>query len=404
MNSLMILSRDLNGKKSGRVCVLKTVDRIISEGSRTVFKVGFFDGANIEIKRASYIIMLYNFIKFFIFKGFSLSEIILYNQLYNKKLKDFIYEHKINFIYVDSIRLYLYVKEFANDSSISVHMDFDDRLSTRYKNLANKEVVDVLGFYSHNFPKFFTSIFTFFSPLIFRIESRRLFKREFVVSKEVDSCSFVSEREASNFNRQFDGNSYFLPMAVDVVSKQFVYNKKHEGNDELNLFFLGDMTYQGNINSLDNIVSNFREVIDSYGLSIVGSYKNEFVSKYSHLNISFLGYIDNLESVFDEYSVMFIPMDDNGGIKTKVLDAFSLGIPVITNINGVDGLNVVNRKQLIIANSSVEVFQGIDYIKKHRDFLVNNAQDYLVNNFSFKVVSSKWESLFNNVSEIDECH
>jgi hypothetical protein len=43
------------------------------------------------------------------------------------------------------------------------------------------------------------------------------------------------------------------------------------------------------------------------------------------------GYVASLDEIYDGHSVMLTPSFLRGGIKTKVLEAFSFGIPVIGN-------------------------------------------------------------------------
>lgn len=65
----------------------------------------------------------------------------------------------------------------------------------------------------------------------------------------------------------------------------------------------------------------------------IGDYKN--VVKY--------GMVDDLDDFYSHSKVAICPMLSGTGIKIKVIEALSYGIPVVTNRRGVDGL--VNKKE-----------------------------------------------------------
>ena len=52
------------------------------------------------------------------------------------------------------------------------------------------------------------------------------------------------------------------------------------------------------------------------------------------------------------------------GIKTKILEAMAMQLPVITNDVGAEGLDVENKKHLIIENNSRKIADLVDYYLK----------------------------------------
>lgn len=60
-------------------------------------------------------------------------------------------------------------------------------------------------------------------------------------------------------------------------------------------------------------------------------------------NIIKLGMVDDLDSVYKSTKICICPMVTGTGVKIKVLESLSYGLPVVTTRRGVDGL--VNKSQ-----------------------------------------------------------
>ena len=109
--------------------------------------------------------------------------------------------------------------------------------------------------------------------------------------------------------------------------------------------------------------------------NVVGDYKN--VIKH--------GLVDDLDEFYRNSKIAICPMLSGTGIKIKVIEALSYGIPVVTNRRGVDGL--VNKKEngcmvsddpKVFANNIIQLLEdenfytqtrneSISYFKKNHD-------------------------------------
>lgn len=80
---------------------------------------------------------------------------------------------------------------------------------------------------------------------------------------------------------------------------------------------------------------------------------------------------------------IFVPLIDGAGIKNKILQAASIGLPIVTTPIGVEGMNPEINKYVFLANDSKEIVERIneinsmeekeliDRLKEQRKFVIN---------------------------------
>jgi glycosyltransferase involved in cell wall biosynthesis len=102
-------------------------------------------------------------------------------------------------------------------------------------------------------------------------------------------------------------------------------------------------------------------------------------------NVEVTGFIDNPKMVFSTAHCFIIPLRLGAGIKVKVLEAMSSGIPVVTNDVGIEGIPVVQGQDYIHCNNSDEYTTSI--VKLCNDELLQstiaaNARNIINNSFN----------------------
>ena len=71
-------------------------------------------------------------------------------------------------------------------------------------------------------------------------------------------------------------------------------------------------------------------------ICVIGQITSTFNDSYS--NITKISFANNLDSLYQEARIAICPMLSGTGVKIKVVEALSYGLPVVCNTRGVDGL------------------------------------------------------------------
>ncbi|MCL6525140.1 MAG: glycosyltransferase family 4 protein [Thermoflavifilum sp.] len=112
---------------------------------------------------------------------------------------------------------------------------------------------------------------------------------------------------------------------------------------EKNLLFLGNLFHEPNRIALTSLVEGILpavlRTIPEVRLIVVGDAPDNLVNELcTHPSILYLGVIDDLNEVFSKTSIAVNPVTKGSGIRMKVLDYVSAGIPVISTRFGLEDL------------------------------------------------------------------
>jgi glycosyltransferase involved in cell wall biosynthesis len=87
------------------------------------------------------------------------------------------------------------------------------------------------------------------------------------------------------------------------------------------------------------------------------------------------------------------------GIKTKVLEAMALGLPVLSTVHGVAGLQVEHKKHCFICEQPGEFAEGMRYLRdvQAAGRIGDNARQYIEANFSSHVLRQRWAGVIREL-------
>ncbi len=128
--------------------------------------------------------------------------------------------------------------------------------------------------------------------------------------------------------------------------------------DYKSVLFYGAMGRDANSDAaiwfIENVMPKLNKTII---FTVVGSKPQERLLKYKSENVVITGFVADVLPYFEKCMCMVVPLKDGAGIKVKVLEAFTAGIPVLTNEIGIEGIRAEDKKDyLYCANAD-------DYVK-----------------------------------------
>lgn len=95
--------------------------------------------------------------------------------------------------------------------------------------------------------------------------------------------------------------------------------------------------------------------------------------------------ISKVKELFKKNTLFIAPIFGPGGTRLKILAAMGSGMPVISTGTGIEGLEVTNNKNVIIANAPEE------FIKKIKQLLANKNLYEKIRNNAYKLVKEKYQ-------------
>lgn len=171
------------------------------------------------------------------------------------------------------------------------------------------------------------------------------------------------------------------------------------------LLFVGNFSWLQNTEAaeylIEKILPELVKKIPNITLRIAGQLIREKSNIPSSPNIEVLDLApDDNESIIKAYkeSTLFVaPIFGPGGTRLKILAAMASGLPIVSSKTGVDGLNVKDGKDVVVAKSVKEFIEQITGIlnDEQRYYeLQKNAFDVVSKQYSWHAIAEKLEIVY----------
>lgn len=233
---------------------------------------------------------------------------------------------------------------------VLVHLD--DLLSDRYADGAADAGTDVLGFFADQLPGPARPAAAATARRLLAVESRRAAVREVEVARSATAVAMTSAGEAAELSRRAGRPVAALPMAVQV---------RPAGDpaeaEATSVVFLGLLDYRPNRVAVQWWTDHVRPALDALGggdvrLTVVG-HRTSRLEGADEERLRFTGYVEALGAELRKHRAMVVPVRSGAGVKTKVLDAWSVGLPVVATRAGAAGLDP-EAGGLVLADSAAD--------------------------------------------------
>jgi polysaccharide biosynthesis protein PslH len=329
--------------------------------------------------------------------AYSIQENLFCSKFNNEFIDRYITNNNPDLIICDMLR----TAQFGFDKSLPLIVDFDDLLSERYrKMLIDSSSFSSLGTFAAKLPKWFGVVEKLLRKRVLDYELIRIKNAEKRAYCSADAVIFTSQLEADRANSTYEGKKAIgIPQAVAVLPKNEL------ALDKNNALFLGNLTTAQNLASLKYIVEEILPHVNFRGdgmLLVAGKYDARALDiiRSTKSCVKLLGFVDSITELASSCKVALMPVAFGTGIKTKVLDAISLGLPVISNSIGLEGLDFKHEEHVLKSDDAVLLAKFVNVLfddESLANSLKKSAEHYISTNHSYDVLSVRYSSCVNSV-------
>jgi hypothetical protein len=304
-------------------------------------------------------------------------------------------------VVVDMLRLWSYVRHWGSTPLV---LDIDDLLSVRYHRQLSSGATDVLGTFRERLPAAAGWLANVFAARLLAVESKRLAKMELDVTASAASVIFVSGLEAERHRlRTGAANLYAVPpMCADVSGVR--PPRLRRGGMPLRFAFLGNLKAPQNLQALRYVVGTLLPVlVDAgfeYSLDVIGSIDARVAQELSRPGITFHGFVEDLNEALRETDLHLAPILSGSGVKTKIVDAFAIGVPTVTTSLGLEGLDVEGRDVALVFDTPAQFLEIVGAVIADPTMLDNiafNASAYVSEQHVRDVVFSRYSKAYERL-------
>lgn len=173
------------------------------------------------------------------------------------------------------------------------------------------------------------------------------------------------------------------------------------------ILFVVDFGHDANVDGILNFCGEtfpliVRELPD-VRLRVVGASPPPAVQALAGPNIQVLGFVQDLDAVYASSDVSIAPMRFGGGLKGKIAEAMSHGVPVVTNSSNLQGFGVTPGRQALSGDDPMAFADSI--IKLLRDptlygLIRQEGWNFVYANYSRPVVAEILTTLMSRVDSL----
>jgi len=138
------------------------------------------------------------------------------------------------------------------------------------------------------------------------------------------------------------------------------------------LLFVGSMDYEPNEDAVryfcKDVFPLLKKDIPEIKLTVVGKNPPTDLQKLSeNPDIIITGHVDDILPFYQKAVLSVVPLRSGGGTRLKILEAMATGTPIVSTAIGCEGLDVVDNKNIMIANTPEEFANKIIHLVSNED-------------------------------------
>ncbi|MDX8129465.1 glycosyltransferase [Methylomonas sp. OY6] len=170
------------------------------------------------------------------------------------------------------------------------------------------------------------------------------------------------------------------------------------------LLFVGAFKHEPNIDAIHyfckEIFPKILEVNPNFQLEVVGPNPPESVLELQSENIFIRGFIEDLEEHYRNAHISIAPLRFGGGMKGKIGEALSYGIPVVTTQIGAEGFGLTNNENILVAETSNQFAELVLKVSRDEQFyekLSINGYNFIKDKYSEDATNKRITEIIDSI-------
>lgn len=207
-------------------------------------------------------------------------------------------------------------------------------------------------------------------------------ERELSIYPKADRLWVVTEED----KKVIEG---IVTAPIDVVPnihKKIDWTKEYEQTSDL--LFVGNFSHRPNIDAVlffhKKIFPLIRKRLQDVRIFIVGNNPPEQIQHLNSDNFIITGYVEDLSPFLKDARISINPLTYGAGMKGKIGEALSCGLPVVTTSVGAEGMNLKDDEDALIADDPEE------FARKVVDLYHDKAKWEKLSNNGKRLVEQRW--------------
>ena len=236
-----------------------------------------------------------------------------------------------------------------------------------------------------------------------KLEARALRAFERRAMRHADSVVAISDSDAAGFRELAGTHAIVVPPYLEPRQARI-----EPASLPPSLGYVGTLAWQPNQFGLDwfcgDVWRRVRDRVPEATLSIAGpglakraDGTYDLPSAWSLPGIKAVGFVENLDDLYRGVRGMVAPVVGGSGVRMKLLETMSAGMPTVTTTDGAAGLGVADGREVLVADTPADFADRVVRLladAELRDRLRRGGYEYLAARHSQRVARTSMEQAF----------
>jgi glycosyltransferase involved in cell wall biosynthesis len=172
------------------------------------------------------------------------------------------------------------------------------------------------------------------------------------------------------------------------------------------IVFVGGFVHDPNVDAViyfcKDIFPRIRNVIPEARFTIVGSNPPVQITTLGNNFIRVTGFVPSTTTYLQNSYVSVAPLRYGAGMKGKIGEAMAHGLPVVTTSVGAEGMGLINRENVMIADSPENFANAVIELMIDKGLyrkIQNNSFEYISKNYTPEIVAEKLERILDELDD-----
>ena len=227
-------------------------------------------------------------------------------------------------------------------------------------------------------------------------------KLELNYANQAEATVVVTEDEKQVLSSLGVKNVWVIPN----IHEEIYLSEKVAFDQRAGLVFIGSYNHPPNIDAVKWLCLEIMPLVwasrPDITVNLLGSNLKDEVKELASDKVVVTGYVPEVEPYFQESRVFVAPLRFGAGMKGKIGQSLSLGLPTITTRIGAEGMGLIDHQDVLIADTAEEFAQAVIELYDNRELWQKLADNSLetIKRYQPATVQTNLQALLSNLGII----
>ncbi|MFM7885023.1 MAG: glycosyltransferase [Microcystis panniformis] len=227
-------------------------------------------------------------------------------------------------------------------------------------------------------------------------------KLELNYANQAEATVVVTEDEKQVLSSLGVKNVWVIPNIHEEIS----LSEKVAFDQRSGLVFIGSYNHPPNIDAVKWLCLEIMPLVwasrPDITVNLLGSNLKDEVKELANDQVIVTGYVPEVEPYFQKSRIFVAPLRFGAGMKGKIGQSLSLGLPTITTRIGAEGMGLIDHQDVLIADTAEEFAQAVIELYDNRELWQKLADNSLetIKRYQPATVQTNLQALLSNLGII----